>query len=120
MACPECGGHAFEYGSGAVDIEYHCLQSSAHIPLSNEDLLRWVSEMRDMCKPAHVQWATGTDEEYAELCKLMVKGGKFIRLNEKKRPNSFLCRSDPADIAHVEKQTFICTTDSTDAGPTNN
>ena len=69
--------------------------------------------MRDMCKPAHVQWATGTDEEYAELCKLMVKGGKFIRLNEKKRPNSFLCRSDPADIAHVEKQTFICTTDCT-------
>jgi phosphoenolpyruvate carboxykinase (GTP) len=48
----------------------------------------------------------------------MVESGAATPLRQ--RPNSFLFRSDPSDVARAEARTFISTTNREDAGPTNN
>ncbi len=85
-----------------------------------EDVIEFVTRIAELAKPENVYFADGSQEEWDRITTEMVESGVFTRLNPDKRPNSFLARSLPSDVARVESRTFICSEKEEDAGPTNN
>jgi phosphoenolpyruvate carboxykinase (GTP) len=85
---------------------------------NNKKLLAWVEEMSSLCKPDRIYWCDGSKAEYDAMIKTMVDAGMATPL--KKRPNSYLFRSDPSDVARVEDRTYIASQTQEEAGPTNN
>ena len=93
---------------------------SLNLPTTHQSLHSWVEQIQRLCEPDEVHWCDGSDEESNRLCGLLVERGTFTRLDPEKRPNSFLARSAPSDVARVEDRTFICTRRQDEAGPSNN
>jgi phosphoenolpyruvate carboxykinase (GTP) len=89
-------------------------------PTKHRGLLSWVQEVAELTQPDRVEWSNGADGEWDRLTAQLVAAGTAVKLNEEKKPNSYLASSDPADVARVESRTFICTRAKDGAGPTNN
>src|SRR5215217_9776812 len=94
--------------------------AASEAPTKNQKLVSWVEEIAELTQPDSIHWCDGSAEEYDRLCQELVDKGTFEKLSEAKRPDSFLARSDPDDVARVEDRTFICSKREEDAGPTNN
>jgi phosphoenolpyruvate carboxykinase (GTP) len=84
-------------------------------PSISAKLNQWVQESAAMCEPDDIYWCDGSVEEYNRFMAQMVASGMAIPL--KKRPNSFLFRSDPSDVARVEDRTYISTPTKVEAAP---
>jgi phosphoenolpyruvate carboxykinase (GTP) len=93
-------------------------ETTAHT--KHRKLISWVHDFAELTQPVSIQWCDGSAEEYDALCQTLVGAGTFEKLADAKRPNSYLARSDPADVARVEDRTFICSEKEEEAGPTNN
>ncbi|MCH8511716.1 MAG: phosphoenolpyruvate carboxykinase (GTP) [Kiritimatiellae bacterium] len=91
------------------------IESIQHSPLKT-----FISRMKELCQPKDIYLCDGSDKEWDSLTSTLVEAGTLIRLNPEKRPNSFLARSAPSDVARVEERTFICSKREDQAGPTNN
>ncbi len=89
-------------------------------PTGHRALLKWIEKMVAICEPEHILWCSGSQAEADALFAEMVARGSCVKLNEELRPNSYLFRSDPRDVARVEGRTFICSQNRDGAGPTNN
>src|SRR5437773_573033 len=90
------------------------------VPTKHAQLLAWVNETAQLCKPDSVYWCDGSDEEKNRLTRECLVSGELEELNQEKLPGCYYSRSDINDVARTEELTFICTRNQADAGPTNN
>ena len=79
----------------------------------------WVAEAAALAKPDAVHWCDGSQAEYDALIADMLQSGTLVALNQHTHPGCYLHRSNPADVARVERLTLVCHPQEADAGPNN-
>lgn len=85
-----------------------------HVPIAKGDFGRLPKNVQkflayyvDYLTPRGVYICDGSEEEAHEVIHKLLERGTLETLP--KYENSYICRTDPADVARVEGKTFICT-----------
>jgi phosphoenolpyruvate carboxykinase (GTP) len=91
------------------------LLNSSAIEISAK-LRRYIEECASVCCPKDIYICNGSDAEYMQLLKILQKNGTIENLP--KYENCWLAKTNPADVARVEKRTFISTDAKNDTIPT--
>ena len=86
----------------------------------NQNVLKWVEEMKALTQPDKVVWIDGSEEQLKALRDEAIATGEMIELNQEKLPGCLYHRTAENDVARVEDRTFICSREKENAGPTNN
>ena len=89
------------------------------LPQLSSAVADWVASVASLTNPDRIHWCDGSAEEIRRLRKELVASGELLPLDPKSFPGCDLYRSNPSDVARVEKVTFICTSKQEDAGPNN-
>ncbi|XP_076303076.1 phosphoenolpyruvate carboxykinase [GTP]-like [Lasioglossum baleicum] len=104
----------------SIDSNYEYIGKTPLLNTLTESLapkLRsYIEECATLCCPKDIYICDGSDLEYEHLLKLMKKDGTISPLP--KYENCWLARTNPADVARVEKRTFISTESKRDTVPT--
>src|SRR3954451_18574715 len=87
---------------------------------SNQAVLSWVEDVAKLTEPENIFWCDGSEKENSWLLEQAQQLGVVLKLNQEKKPDSYLHRSNQNDVARVEQFTLICTPTKEEAGPTNN
>jgi phosphoenolpyruvate carboxykinase (GTP) len=93
--------------------------SAAENKTKSQALTEWVAQCARLTQPERIVWCDGSEAERRRLTEEAVAAGVLIPLNQSKRRDSYLHRSNPSDVARTEEVTFICSPKREDAGVTN-
>ncbi|EFN63251.1 Phosphoenolpyruvate carboxykinase [GTP] [Camponotus floridanus] len=91
------------------------LLNACTIKISSK-LRHYIEECASLCCPKDIYICNGTDTEYMQMLKILQKTGTIESLP--KYENCWLAKTNPADVARIEKRTFICTDLKSDTIPT--
>ena len=94
--------------------------SAADSKTKSRALADWVAESARLTQPDRIVWCDGSEAERQRFVEEAVRAEVLIPLNQNKRPNCYLHRSNPNDVARTEEVTFVCTPTRDGAGVTNN
>ncbi|KAK7115036.1 hypothetical protein V1264_000984 [Littorina saxatilis] len=105
-----------------TEVHEIVLQKVGHVPVAKGDFMKmpksvriFVSHCIQLMKPRGVYICDGSEAEAQEIIHKLEERGTLTRLTKYK--NSYLCRTDPEDVARVESKTFICTPDKYETVP---
>lgn len=97
--------------SPAISNNYEFIGKTPLLKIPAEPLApkvrSYIEECVALCNPKDVYVCDGSEAEYEHLLQLLEKNGTVSCLP--KYENCWLARTNPADVARVEKRTFICT-----------
>ena len=76
--------------------------------LKHNKLAAWLEKMKDLCQPDAVVICDGSTQEYNRMWGLLLDAGVAKKLNEEKKPNSYLVRASREPHLYLFRRRTRC------------